>query len=130
MNRKLLYAQLARHGKADWQQSHDAFDRIVALTDQYNALNGGKWNRMMDYKPRNLPVFQRIEGSTTTRPLPVNLAPLYVFNGTDFTSITAEQVPLEGLGYEGNALAVQPERDIAFDLPHLRRSEEPTYELQ
>src|SRR3546814_12492030 len=75
---------------------------------------------MMDYKPLNLPVFQRREGSTTTRPLPVNLAPLYVFNGTDFTSSTAEQVPLEGLGYEGNALAVQPESDIAFALPHLR----------
>src|SRR3546814_982282 len=120
MNRKLLYAQLARHGKADWQQSHDAFDRIVALTDQYNALNGGKWKRMMDYKPRNSPVFQRIEESTTTRPLPVNLAPLYVFNGTDLTSSRDEQFPLQGLGSEAKYLAVHREREIACGLHHLR----------
>ena len=51
MNRKLLYAQLARHGKADWEKSDLAYDSIVVLTKQYNSLEDGKWNRMMDFQP-------------------------------------------------------------------------------
>ena len=57
MNRKLLYAQLARHDKADWEKSDAAYDSIAALTQHYNSLENGKWNRMMDFKPRKLPVF-------------------------------------------------------------------------
>lgn len=48
MNRKILTAQLARHSKADWKQSDAAFDSIASLTQQYNSLQNGKWNRMMD----------------------------------------------------------------------------------
>ena len=55
MNRKLLYAQLAHHGKADWEKSDLAYDSIVVLTKQYNSLEDGKWNRMMDFQPRNSP---------------------------------------------------------------------------
>ena len=36
MNRKLLYAQLARHDKADWEKSDAAYDSIAALTQHYN----------------------------------------------------------------------------------------------
>ena len=61
MNRKLLYAQLARHDKADWEKSDAAYDSIAALTQHYNSLENGKWNRMMDFKPRKLPVFNRVE---------------------------------------------------------------------
>lgn len=61
MNRKLLFAQLARHGKADWEKSDAAYDSIAALTQHYNSLENGKWNRMMDFKPRKLPVFNRVE---------------------------------------------------------------------
>lgn len=32
MNNKLLTAQLARHGKADWADSDRAYDSIVSLT--------------------------------------------------------------------------------------------------
>ena len=45
MNRKILTAQLARHSKADWKQSDTAFDSIASLTQQYNSLQNGKWNR-------------------------------------------------------------------------------------
>lgn len=53
MNNKLLTAQLARHGKADWADSDRAYDSIVSLTKRYNTT---KWNRMMDFQPRRLPV--------------------------------------------------------------------------
>ena len=38
MNRKLLYAQLARHDKEDWEKSDAAYDSIAALTQHYNSL--------------------------------------------------------------------------------------------
>ena len=37
MNRKLLYAQLARHDKEDWEKSDAAYDSIAALTQHYNS---------------------------------------------------------------------------------------------
>lgn len=49
MNRKLLYAQLARHDKEDWEKSDAAYDSIAALTQHYNSLENGKWNRMMNH---------------------------------------------------------------------------------
>ncbi|MGK9118271.1 glycosyl hydrolase 115 family protein [Olivibacter jilunii] len=119
LNRKLLYAQLARHGKAEWHQSHVAFDSIVTLTHRYNALNNGKWDGMMDYKPRNLPVFLQVEEKKAVRPLLLYEKPLYTFNGTDYTNGTVKQTPVEGLGYEGKALALQKGTSIAFDLDHL-----------
>lgn len=36
MNKKMLYAQLARHGEAGWNLSDMAYDSIVALTRRYN----------------------------------------------------------------------------------------------
>lgn len=54
MNSKLLTAQLARRGKVDWADSDRAYDSIVSLTKRYNTT---KWNRMMDFQPRKLPVF-------------------------------------------------------------------------
>ncbi|KAB5125137.1 hypothetical protein GAC57_23265, partial [Bacteroides thetaiotaomicron] len=69
MNRKLLYAQLARHDKEDWEKSDAAYDSIAALTQHYNSLENGKWNRMMDFKPRKLPVFNRVERKAATAPM-------------------------------------------------------------
>lgn len=59
MNKKMLYGQLARHGKVTWDNSRQAYDSIVALTDIYNhgIKNNGKWNGIMDFKPREQPVF-------------------------------------------------------------------------
>ncbi len=59
MNNKMLYGQLARHGKADWNKSQAAYDSIVALTKIYNQgiANGGKWRGIMDMRPRKLAVF-------------------------------------------------------------------------
>lgn len=78
MNKKCLYAQLARHGKADWQLSEQAFDSIVSLTHRYNQ---GKWQGFMDYKPRNLSVYQRIPKSTATDSLKSTRSCLFKWNG-------------------------------------------------
>jgi len=72
MNRKMLLGQLARHGKADWQESDQAFDSIRNLTNLYNKgiHNEGKWDKMMDCQPRKLPVFLPLEHRADTLPLP------------------------------------------------------------
>jgi hypothetical protein len=60
MNRKLLTGQLARHGGAEWQVCDAAYDSIVSLTRRYNTP---KWQGIMDFQPRHLPVFNRVEHS-------------------------------------------------------------------
>ncbi|WP_134089162.1 glycosyl hydrolase 115 family protein [Olivibacter sp. XZL3] len=67
MNRKLLYAQKARlyaqynlpAAMEYKQKSIQAYNEVTALDRTYNKdLLDGKWQNMMDMKPRNLPVFQ------------------------------------------------------------------------
>ncbi len=47
-------------------KSLDAYERIKQLTNQYNAINSGKWKGLMDMQPRQLPVYM-------AAPLPVTL---------------------------------------------------------
>ncbi len=67
MNEKMFYAQKARlfasHGFGAAKQyaelSQSAHNQIASLTYTYNKdMLGGKWDGMMDFKPRDLPVFQ------------------------------------------------------------------------
>ncbi|NCU02798.1 MAG: hypothetical protein GXC73_02325 [Chitinophagaceae bacterium] len=62
LNQKIFYAQMSyafpAQAKEYSQQSKAAFDEIKRLTLHYNtAIENGKWNGIMDYKPRNLAVF-------------------------------------------------------------------------
>lgn len=112
MNRKLLYAQLARHDKADWEKSDVAYDSIAALTRHYNALENGKWNRIMDFKPRKLPVFNRVERKTATAPMVKERFAVYKWNGVEAKKGTP--VAYEGLGYEGKAAGIPKGEALTF----------------
>ena len=124
MNRKLLYAQLARHGKADWEKSDLAYDSIVVLTKQYNSLEDGKWNRMMDFQPRKLPVFNRVERKTATSPMMKERVAIYKWNGLDGKNIPNGKNTLnerkgtsaicEGLGYESKATGIDKGDALMF----------------
>lgn len=124
MNRKLLYAQLARHGKADWEKSDLAYDSIVVLTKQYNSLEDGKWNRMMDFQPRKLPVFNRVERKTATSPMMKERVAIYKWNGLDGKNIPngkntlnarkGTSVICEGLGYESKATGIDKGDALMF----------------
>ena len=68
MNRKMLYAQKSRlyagYGlpvAAEYARlAMDAYNEIAALDYAYNKdMLNGKWELMMDMKPRDLPVFQQ-----------------------------------------------------------------------
>lgn len=113
MNVKLLKAQLARHGKADWSESELAFDSITALTRLYNTE---KWNRIMDFQPRKLPVFQRVKHEMLSAPMVVDRPVIYKWNGID--GISGQQVACESLGYAGKAASLEKGKSIFFDFEH------------
>lgn len=112
MNRKILTAQLARHSKADWKQSDAAFDSIASLTQQYNSLQNGKWNRMMDFQPRKLPVFKRVEHTSATEPMVTDRKILCKWNAMECTY--GKPVPCEGLGYERKAASIRKGSSLTF----------------
>ena len=108
MNVKLLKAQLARHGKADWSESDAAFDAIVALTERYNE---GKWKGIMSYEPRGLAVYQRVPHDSAVAEMPAAQENIAVFDACDGKG---EKQPCEGLGYAGMAAVVPAGGQLAF----------------
>lgn len=113
LNKKLLTAQLARHGKTDWDASDAAFDSMAVLTRHYNALNHGKWNRMMDFQPRKLPVFNRVKRETVSSPMTEERPAVHVWNGSECK--TGNPVRFKGLGYEGKAASLKKGASLAFE---------------
>lgn len=118
MNRKLLYAQLARHDKVDWEKSDAAYDSIAALTQHYNSLENGKWNRMMDFKPRKLPVFNRVERKAAAAPMIADRKAACQWNGADAKKGNA--VVCEGLGYEDKAAEIRKGDALTFYFGNLK----------
>jgi len=110
MNNKLLMAQLARHGMADWADSDRAYDSIASLTKVYNTT---KWNRIMDFQPRKLPVFDKVERKSLATELPEMRRAIYIWNGAD--GIGDASAICEGLGYEGKAVSVTKGEELTFD---------------
>jgi hypothetical protein len=67
MSQKELYAQLSRFytrndrtlAREYAAKSLSAYGEIERITQQYNRMENGKWNGIMDFRPRNLPVFDK-----------------------------------------------------------------------
>ena len=59
MAEKTLLAERARltGSRRDASTAEAAFKRMERLTKRYNAIGDGKWNGIMDFRPRRLPVF-------------------------------------------------------------------------
>lgn len=65
MNKKFLYRDKAlsyakqgrKSAKIYSELAHQAYKKIEILTKNYNQLSNGKWQHIMDMKPRKLPVF-------------------------------------------------------------------------
>ncbi len=63
MNHKWCYAQLARHGAGEdfWNKADECHRMIVSSTKHYNeVMADGKWNKMMNYHPRNLAAYDEV----------------------------------------------------------------------
>ncbi len=128
MNRKLLYAQFARHGLMGWERSDAAFDSIVHLTQIYNdgIRNGGKWNRIMDYKPRKLSVFEPVEHTQVDETWPDEANFIAQREGVDAKGRFAA---CEGLGYAGKAIQLLPDQEVSFTFTLPKNADSLTVEL-
>lgn len=115
MNKKMLYAQFARHGEMNWNKSDVAYDSIASLTRIYNIgiRNNGKWHRMMDHQPRRLPVFEPVDRSSVETPMLEDSPGLYKWNGTEYSA--GDAVSCEGLGYEEKAVMLEKNKELSFD---------------
>ena len=110
MNKKMLYAQLSRHEKCDISQSDLAYDSIISLSDTYNNK---KWKGIMDYKPRKLPVFNRVNENAIKNAVIDNPKIIFAANGSEATS--GNPITCEMLGYEGKAALIEKNKSIGFD---------------
>ena len=108
MNKKMLFAQFARHSATDsvmlWQKSDMAYDSIVSLTDKYNSILDGKWKYMMSFKPRGLTVFNRVKHAVTHEKMKDHKVFNQLWNGTQYTSMAGKYVVVDGLGHDGKAV--------------------------
>lgn len=113
MNRKLLSAQLARHGKGGWDACVAAYDSIKALTRIYNEgiANNGKWNGIMDFMPRKQPVFDPVAPVDTVYAGPDETV-VAVMDGTD--CFAGEPVAWPGLGYNGKAAGIGKGKELEY----------------
>jgi len=61
-DKALTYAKQGRLSAETYKKSsNEAYQNIESLTEKYNQLSNGKWQGMMDMKPRRLPVFDKPE---------------------------------------------------------------------
>ena len=117
MNKKHLFAQLARDGAEEyWERSDAAFDSIVALTGRYGSLCGGKWDKIMSYQPRFLPVFDRVKRGQSAFPVSVPDEPIAIIDGKDYTSFTGERPVCYGLGYNRGAVSLAKGSSVTYPL--------------
>lgn len=114
MNEKLLKAQLARHGKAEWAESDAAYDSIVSLTRIYNEgiNNQGKWRGMMDYRPRKLAVFDKVKRDTVDTPMHKEHRRKYALSYSK--SDNPHLIPQEGLGYHSDATLIPQGTSVTY----------------
>ncbi|MDO3695600.1 glycosyl hydrolase 115 family protein [Wenyingzhuangia sp. chi5] len=74
MNKKFMYKDKAltyavQSRKSAYQykkMANQSYQNIVVLTKKYNTISNGKWNGMMDMKPRRLPVYDNPEIDLST----------------------------------------------------------------
>ncbi|MDR0834492.1 MAG: glycosyl hydrolase 115 family protein, partial [Candidatus Symbiothrix sp.] len=113
LNQKWLYAQLN-----DTINSRKAYDEIERITADYNSMENGKWNRIMDFHPRNLPVFDvptfnrrdainRV--STTT-----NVANNNIIAQNATQAVNAKNNGIKGLGHSFSAVPLVQNDSLTF----------------
>ena len=147
MNRKILYAQKSRIYASEnpalaTYYAHlavEAYNEITALDYTYNKdMQNGKWELMMDMKPRDLPVFQQpvlpaciadtlakdfilpfVSPLVNTAGTPVEGDRMIALNACDYVNdIHLERI--DGLGHSGRAVRLPGAKKISAKQPHLR----------
>ena len=120
MNKKLLLAG---------QPALNAYNEIVKLTDRYNKkISNGKWNLIMDMKPRRLPVFEPpVYTHIDAKICRSNPKCKYVIKGSEFVKQTGFNRVIKGLGHSYQATEIGKESSLEYKLKVNKGGE---YEIQ
>jgi hypothetical protein len=120
INQKWLYAQIN-----DSVNSMNAYREIERITADYNSMENGKWNRIMDFHPRNLPVFDAPTfprnafccDSAATAPAEDGF--VLAQNAAQAINIATSGKIIEGLGHSFAAVQLQQNDSLSFvfDIP-------------
>jgi hypothetical protein len=123
MNEKFIYAAMSvspKPGDANTpdyyaEKALSAFAEIQRLTQVYNTeIAGGKWNKMMDWKPRNRPVFRMpaVGPSPENKEVFKTDSPLKIINAADLTltgeGSSAKLHLIKDLGASGASITMLP----------------------
>ncbi len=123
MNEKFLYAAMSNSPQpgdtntpADYaRKAQFAFSEIQRLTGIYNTeIAGGKWNKMMDWKPRNQPVFRMpaVAGSAANKEVVKEDSPVAVIAAANFTQTgqgsQGKLHLIKDLGVSGSSITMLP----------------------
>ena len=101
MNRKIL---------SDSIKSHQAYEEILSLTQQYNTMNNGKWRHLMDVAPRRLPVFEDVHATLADSHLPN----LKTFRACDYMEATDGIKVIQMLGHSMNAVSLPKDGRLSY----------------
>ncbi|MEJ5995702.1 glycosyl hydrolase 115 family protein [Pedobacter sp. Du54] len=141
MNQKILYAKksLAGGGEALMyaQKSKDAFEKIKKITLKYNKeIAGGKWDGIMDYRPRNLPVFDMPTVATSASENILTQKKIVNKQIIGATTFVGKSTPrgaslkiITGLGRGGKGISVFPLNLLAVKDSELENAAYVTYKV-
>lgn len=111
------------HARKLLRNSKAAYDEIKKLTDVYNhKVANGKWNGLMDMKPRNLPVFAdpnlklsfaQEKDSLTVHP--INKARTIARNASDFQKASGPVEMVQMLGHSMHAVSLPKGESLTYD---------------
>ena len=104
MNRKML---------SDSAESQRAYADILALTNRYNRMAGGKWQGIMSATPRNLPVF----GQALTPLAEDNTSDQHrlVMDAADYTQATSGVQTVQMLGHSMRAVSLPRDGELVYE---------------
>ena len=103
-------AAMSRKILSNRSESHQAYKEIQALTSHYNEMNHGKWRYLMDAAPRQLPVYEDVNGTLSTQ----TEAPLLCINASDYTSASEGTKVIQMLGHSMQAVALPKEGKLTY----------------
>ena len=110
MNKKMLSAQMARHGDDVFASADVAYDSIVSMTARYN---NAKWNGIMDCHPRQLPVFDKVQQRASTTDWVKSENWKSTIPGSDSKKGKVKVWP--SLGYSNSAAQLLPDEQVFYN---------------
>ena len=103
-------AAMSRKILSDDVQSHQAYEEILSLTQQYNTMNNGKWRHLMDAAPRRLPVFEDVHATLADS----HLSSLKTFRACDYMKATDGIQLVQMLGHSMNAVSLPKDGQLSY----------------